>query len=275
LPRARKRGIAELFGLRKSEPFDHGFDPLLKKFTVAENNVGILPLFIRAMQNNFQGGIESLEFRRVKDSLFMISTEGGKEYAYRLGIYGYETSALDYSAESYIVRALASVDTSETGERIWRIEILYPEMPNSRRMELSLNENASLLTVRMSENPNESIADSFISSLYAMGAKTSFFIDMLESRLGKNFIERRIAELFSPTLTAVAKDCDGSAALLAEENRKVSERIASLSLVRGLVSKLICDEAEPTDEKLPSLGGMIFSTLIDRIKNRNGGGEDK
>ena len=107
-----------------------------------------------------------------------------------------------------------------------------------------------------------------------MNPKINFLLDMLETNLGKNFIERRISELFSPTLMAVATDADDFETLLADENYKIREKMSSMSMVRMLISKVTgVQNEEDEGEKMPSLGGMFISSLLGKLFNKNKGNE--
>jgi hypothetical protein len=263
IPKEKTRGIAQLLGLKSRTPFDQSFSHLIGKYVFADNNQGILPLFVRLMQNNYQGGIDSFEFRREGDSLILISCEGEKEYRYKIGIYGYEFTNIDYNGEKYTVGAIASSESQDS----YRIELIYPELANTRRLELSLSDNYRL-TVKMYEIPDSKIADSFISSLPALTPKMNFAIGMLESNLGKNFIERRIAELFSPTLIAISEKSENFSEQLASENQKVAERLASMGMVKMLINNFIGAQSEDEiPKKQASLGG-IFSSVLGSLFSR-------
>ncbi len=265
-PKPKKRGLAELFGLKSKTPFDKVFSPLLDtKFTFAENNQGILPLFVRAMQNNYQGGIKSFEFKREYENLFLSVTEGDKSYLYKVGIYDYEFTDIDYCGEQYKVGILACLDDDMPNSWAYNLKCIFPELPNSRTVVLHLTADG-ILNVRMSENPDSKIAESFIDSIPAMSPKISFALNMLESNLGKNFIERRLSELFSPTLIAVSEKAENFEAILENENRKVSEKMSSMSMVRMLISKVTGTNSEEENNKKPiSLGGMLLSSLFGKF----------
>ncbi len=269
-PKERRRGLAELFGFKSKEPFDTAFSPLLMtRFVFADNAQGILPLFVRAMQNNYQGGIKSFEFKRTGERLCLTVTEGETEYEYKIGFYDYLFSDLDYCGEKYTVGALARARTDERGEFTYDFEFIFPELPNTRTLSLKLNPNGTL-TVRMSEIPDSKIAASFIDSIPAMSPKINFALGMLESNLGKNFIERRISELFSPTVYAVSDHAEDFNALIDYENFRVKEKLSSLGMVRMLISRFTGAEEGDAEEnkKAPSLGGMLISSLFGKLFSR-------
>lgn len=270
LPKAKKRGLAQFLGIKSRTPFDNDFSALLgRKFVFAENNQGILPLFVRAMQNNYQGGIKTFEFTKDSDTLLLGVTEGDDTYTYKIGVYDYEFSDIDFSGEKYKVGVLACFDQDIPDGLAYNLEFIFPELPNSRVINLLLSPDG-ILTVRMTENPDAKVAESFIYSMPAMSPKISFAINMLESNLGKNFIEKRINELFSPTLIAISDDAENFETLLANENYKVSEKMSSMSVVRMLISKVTGTKSEESQtKKAPSLGGMLFSSLFGKFFSKN------
>ena len=264
-PKPIKRGLAELFGLRPRTPFDKDFLPLTEApFVFAENNHGMLPLLVRVMQNNYQGGICKFEFTKRGEDFFLTSYEGDSKYEYKIGFYDYKYTDIDFAGEKYTVGAIArSVGTADTPE--YEFEFIFPALPNSRFMRLTLAPNDTL-KVEMAENPDSNIAASFIDSIPAMSPKISFALGMLESNLGKNFIQRRVSEVFAPTLMAVSEEAYNFEELLANENRKISERLSSFAMIRMLISKFIGEEGEEQEgKKPPSLGGMLFSSILGKF----------
>ena len=262
-PKAQKRGFRQLLGLTSRTPFDASFLPLTEApFIFTDNNQGILPLFVRVMQNNYQGGISKFEFTKKGEELTLTSYENDAKYEYKIGFYDYEFTELDYCGEKYTVGAIARFVGTKTSPD-YEFEFIFPELPNSRFMRLSLSQNG-MLKVEMAENPDSNIAKSFIESIPAMSPKITFALNMLESNLGKNFIQRRFEEVFAPTIFAVSEDSYEFEALLENENRKVSDKLSSFTMVRMLLSKFTgADENE--EKKAPSLGGMFLSSILGKF----------
>lgn len=262
-PKAQKRGFRQLLGLTSRTPFDSSFLPLTEApFIFTDNNQGILPLFVRVMQNNYQGGISKFEFTKKGEELTLTSYENDAKYEYKIGFYDYKFTELDYCGEKYTVGAIARFVGTKTSPD-YEFEFIFPELPNSRFMRLSLSQNG-MLKVEMAENPNSNIAKSFIESIPAMSPKITFALNMLESNLGKNFIQRRFEEVFAPTIFAVSEDSYEFEALLENENRKVNDKLSSFAMVRMLLSKFTGSD-ENEERKAPSLGGMFLSSILGKF----------
>ena len=97
--------------------------------------------------------------------------------------------------------------------------------------------------------------------------KINFAFDILESNLGKNFIERRLSELFSPTIVAISESAEDFDALLLSENKKMSETLSSMNIVRMLINKVTGTDEETAEDKT-SIGDLIISSIKNNIKNK-------
>jgi hypothetical protein len=202
-PRPLSHGIGYRLGLRSPTPFLHEWDFVTEKFAFPDNNQGILPLFIRAMQNNYTGGIESIEFERHYNALIMTVCEGGKDIRFEVGLYDYATSVLDFDGEKYVVRTLGTATKNEHGETIYKIELLFPEMPNSRNITMRRLPSGRV-NVFLEEMPNQQIAEPFVESLYTTNPKLSFIIGIMEKRLGDKFVENKLRRTFAPVLSGIS-----------------------------------------------------------------------
>jgi CubicO group peptidase (beta-lactamase class C family) len=245
-PKDKPRSLGYILGLRRRLPFDESFAPLIGEYAAAKNNQGMLPIFVRAMQNNYQGGIEKIKLARGRGSLLMTLTEGGKEYEYEFGFYGYTERRVDYNGEAYLTSGVCSHVTIDNSDA-FIFELIYPELPNTRLMKLTKDSDGKL-AFAMYEIPNEKIADSLIKSIPTMNPSLSFAFDMLEGQLGKNFIENKVRELFAPVIIAVDTAVPRYGELLAAENVKIESRLSSYKLVRALIERFGASDEEGEGE---------------------------
>jgi hypothetical protein len=201
-PRPIFQGISYRLGLKNSTPYLPEWDTLLGKFVFPDNNQGILPLFIRVMQNNYTGGIESISFHRRFNTLFMSVCEGGKDIRFEVGLYDYITNILEFGGEKYVARVLGSATKNAKGEIIHRIEIIFPEMPNVRKITMRALPDGTL-RMFMEEIPDQKIAEPFVEALYTTNPKLSFVIGIMERRLGDRYVEKKLTRTFSPSLAGI------------------------------------------------------------------------
>lgn len=273
-PRRERIGLPYALGIKKRKPFLDEFLPLIGKYDFPKNNHGIMPFFLRLMQNSYQGGIKSFTITKHADLLRLISSEGGVEHTLDFGFYSYIENVIEPSGERYIALCLADARENESGNIEYRLEILFPELPNTRRMLLYLSEDL-ILTLKMTEIPDSKIADSFIASIPAMSPKMKIAFELLERNLGKNFIKVKLTELFSPELSGVRCDSEIYEEHLRSEEEKRAKKIAASRFIRSLLYRFIRSDEQKDEkkrntgpninenqkEKPPGVGGALWSVI--------------
>lgn len=267
IPLPKKNGLRYLLGFSNPKPYDSSWDKVLGKYGFHENNQGILPAFLRVMQNNYMGGIEYLALERSGDNLAIITTEGGIDYRFVAGFYDYVTTPVDFRGEKYFISALAERSEDDEHNPIFKIEIILPEMPNTRLIKLSFSSD-SKLTVRLFETPNQKLALPFLDTLIDGGKKASLALDFIERKLGEDFIEKRVSELFEVTLTAINVNDENYEAALQMENELEAERSRPAKMLAGLISKFV----KPDDEEqgsAPEEKRGLFSEIFGFFKRKS------
>ena len=267
IPLDKKRGLFYWLGIKSKTPFDERLETILGEYAFADNNVGILPLLVSAMQNNLNAKIERLKLERVGEALYMTVKESGEEYKLAVGLYGYEESILNMRGERYIVKAMASVAVSAETETEYRIELLFPELPNTRMMRIRRN-SQSAIRIELSEVPNNRIIEALLEKASDSSTALGFFVDLLERRFGEGFIEKKLERTFTPTLIGADVSCEGYEKIVEEENKKQAAETRAVRLLRSVVDRFFKEAEENPTESVPEpktqrsfLGG-----LFDRIK---------
>ena len=267
-PLKEKRGLSYLLGFKNSRPFDTRWDSVLGEYAPRSNNASLLPLFVRIMQNNFPGGIERISLKKRRDSLILTSTEGGKSYEISVGLYGYSNNVLDFGGEKYIIRAGGECAPDEDKKAVYKIELTFPELPNSRLIKITKSEGGIMLA--MSESPDESVAKIFFDSITGEG-KTAFAIGLIEKKMGQGFFKEKIEKSFNPTLDLIDTKNYGWEAIITRDNLKLAEeRESSSKFISSLISKFLSDKPEDKEKNqdgiLKGFFGKVLSMLFDKLK---------
>ncbi len=260
-PLAKRRGLKYLLGFADPTPYDERFYSLFGTYRFPENNQGILPAFVRVMQNNYTGGIESIRIEKSDTGIVVTSKEGGVSYKFRAGFYGYESAVVDFCGEKYIISSLASCEIDKNGRESFKIELIFPELPNTRILVLTPNGD-SRLSLKMLETPNQKLAMPFIEAMTGGNKKIAFALDFVEKRLGEDFLADKIAELFEPTLFAVDEASKDFEEIFQEERLASEERLRSGKMLAGLISHFI-----GTDDEEPSKFSL-FAGLFGFMRNK-------
>lgn len=219
-----------------------------------------MPLLVRGMQNNFKSSVDGIEIERDGESIFFVWYEGGVSYRLEIGFYDFKENVIDLRGEKYLVRVMGEAMEDEDRNMLYKIELLFPEMPNTRHIKLSFGDEDRLI-MRMSELPNEKIASVLMSEMNGTNPKLSFFMDLVEKRVGKNFTSKRLTEVFAPRLTGARVGAENYTAIMDEEREKLKAIDKTSKVVDTLIDKLLRDNEDEYDTEK----GFI-TEIFDRIK---------
>ena len=261
-PYQSKRGIGQRLGLRHYLDYPEEWDDLLGKYHFAKNNAGMVPLVIRAMQNNFPSSIESIEFDREGDSMYFVYTESGITYRLEIGFSDFKETVIDLNGEKYLVRVMGEAMEDEDRNMIYKLELLFPELPNTRRIKLSFTDDDQLL-VRMSEIPGEQIANVFLREFDATAPKMSAYMEMIEKRIGKNTANKRVTDTFAPRLIGARVGSENYSRIMDEESSKQRNIEKTTKVIDSIIDKLLRDG----DDDDFSTSGFI-NEIVGKIRSR-------
>ena len=200
----------------------------------------MLPLILRAMQNNFASGIEQISIRKSGRELWLDYTEGGEEYSLKVGLFGYETNVVELRGEKYLVLAMGEARWSAEGEREYRIELLLPETASVRQIRITRGEGETI-KIELGETPNNRLIETMLESYSEAYPKLGMGIDILDKRIGKGRVTDGLRQTFSPTLLGVDLLYEGYREILDEENKKTAEAFRRSKPIKNIIDKLFGD----------------------------------
>ncbi len=273
--RARKnRGFLEELHLRTHE-FPEEWSGLLGKYLFPMNNAELLPIVVRVIQNNLEGGIDTVEFLRVGNLPHIRLTLGDTVRDIPIGIYSHEEAVLDFYGEKYRIRTIGEAEV-HGDETIYKIEFVFPELPNTRT--LTVKKHSESITLSFGEAPDAAAVIPVIEKLAASSGVGALALGMIERKLGTGFIEKKLHNLFEPEFEAPLAGSKSADGILAEENARIErERGEILSVpfisnfIRTEIRQSVQDkQEEETPKKRRGIIGLISGIFRARQKDYDG-----
>lgn len=266
-PLEKHHGLFYFLGLKNKTPFDERWGEMLKTYKFPENNTGILPLFVRAMQNNLDTSIDSMTFSREGDELYLTVKERDEIHKIEIGLYEYKTTVVDFRGEKYIIKAVGEAESNPDGSVAYRVELIYPELPNTLMMRFKKT-LPDRIAVSISEIPNSGVVDSMAARLVDSHTTVEMLMNILDSRFGEEVIREKIENTFSPKFVAADTSYEGYEEIVAEEEAIAREDSAFVKTVKGVINKYLKYDDDDEEER-PERGiKSIFSGLAEKLKNK-------
>ena len=268
-PLEKQHGLFYFLGLKNKTPFDERWDEILNTYKFPENNSGILPLFVRAMQNNLDTSIDSMTFSREGEHLYLIVKEREEIHKLEVGLYEYKDTVLDFRGEKYMVKAIGEAEKNPDGSLAFRVELLYPELPNTLMMRFKKS-LCDRIAVNIAEIPNAGVVDSMAARLVDSHSSVYMLMSMLEGKFGEEVIRSKMEGTFAPSFVAADTSFEGYEAIVAEEEAIARDDSSLVKAIKGVVNKYIKYD-EPEEDEKPEFNIKSFITgITDKLKKITG-----
>lgn len=264
-PLDKRRGLLYALGIKAKEPFDERWCSLLSTFKFPENNSGILPTFVRAMQNNLESSIDEISFSREGDGLYLTVREREDVHKLEIGLYGYKSTVLSFRGERYMVRAVGEAETNPDGSSGYRVELIYPELPNTLMMRFKRT-LCDRIAVSITENPNLGVVDSLATRLVDSRTSALMIMRMLEARFGVDVIRDKIERSFITDFVLADAGVEGYMDIVREQNEIAKYDSALVKTIKNVVNKYISYE-EVEEAPGARLKNMLM-TAVTKLKKK-------
>ncbi len=254
-------------------PFDDAWERVLDSYTCEDNAAALLPMFVRLMQNNYEStGLRTLTLKRENNELRLCCEIGESCYELPVGLYGYADGVLSVRGEMYLVRTLGGVSTNDEGETVYTIELVFPELPNTRQLTLRVCDDCRV-ELTFSECPDQRLLESFRQSFLSPGAKGSMAFGLLQRAMGENFLEEKAATVFQKMVRAGRTSHPDTVRHLQQWAQEKTTRVNKYAAIQALFAKFVGTEEDeeserPTTKDKPSWLGGVMSSLFQRTKMR-------
>ena len=268
-PKDKERGIVYLLKIKPRGSFDKAWGELLGRYVFANNNLGMLPLIVRVMQNNLRCSLEEMIFRREGEELYLDYREHGESYTVRIGLYGYTENVLQVNGEIYIVKAMGEARRCPDGETEYRIELIFCETASRRR--ICIRKRTDFIKVSFSESPSDRVVENAIHHYAVPGSAIAFAVDVVERRLGEGAVREMIRRAFNQTLVGADASKVGYMDIVNNENRQLAEEMQKMWLIRSLVDRFFKDDTRERDTGQQSADNVVkksISNIIDMISGK-------
>ena len=164
--------------------------------------VGLLPLFVQAIQNNYTRGIKNISFSLSGKQLFLTVSEADEKYRLPLGFAEPAYTVISFHGEAHKVGILAKLTSNEDEIPVLKIRISFLEISSARILKLFFHSDRVVL--KYAENPGKRYLEEAWDNLRAE-AKAGTLTDSLISKADSDFVKYKISNALEPEVTAYLK----------------------------------------------------------------------
>ncbi|MGM9973689.1 MAG: serine hydrolase domain-containing protein [Clostridiaceae bacterium] len=160
-------------------------------------SIGIVPILVQMIQNNYTKGIKTVAFSVIENKLFITFQEGEAFYKIPVGIGKYEDSKINVNGEIYLIKAIGVFGKNEDDLLTLKVKLVFPELSNTRFIRFYFNGDE--IISRWNEEPGIEYVANLMYSFNDMEGKTNVF-DLVTGKLDKELIYHLIRHVLEPEL---------------------------------------------------------------------------
>lgn len=174
------------------------FPALLGRFTLPENNAGVLPLITRLLQNSPTKGVCALSVKKSekKDALIFSFTEGDAVYRITAGNCRFLDGILSVHGEKYRVAAAFAMGLDENREPYLRLELRFPALASTRCLLFRKCKNG--FSLLFTEQPGYEFVEQLLKN--AVAEKHELFEALTSAKSPAELLLKRVKKVFAPTI---------------------------------------------------------------------------
>ena len=179
-----------------------------KRFLIKQApSVGLLPVFMQAVQNNYTKGTTAVGFRRQSGAAVLDYEEGGETYSLPIGFDRPLLTDVSFQGEPYRLAVSGKMARNEDDIPVLKVKIEFIETPCTRLLKFFIQKD--FVTMECIETPG---TEFIMRNVWKLAASVSDkpVIGSTLAKVDKDFINYKIEKLFQPRLELEKENGAGS-----------------------------------------------------------------
>ncbi len=217
--RTRIEKFSECGPLRRKRKESHR-DAFLKsldkaEFELSQANVGLMPLMMQVVHNNYTEGIRSIRFEYGSDKVFYLEVfEGKAVHRMKVGFEEPLVSEIDEAGEPYLVSVLGKFGKNEDDQQVISLRIAFIEEANERDIKIVFEDKENVI-LRFAETPGEDLIVNSLELITTGSGNVNVLVDKVMSQISMDLIHSVVQGTIAPAV---------SARKLTEEEKQAEEK---------------------------------------------------
>lgn len=160
--------------------------------------VGLIPLVIQTLQNNFSDGLNSIAFDLTDNSIRLTFNEGSCSHIIEPGIDCYKDGEIYMHGETYKIASRAKFCFDEDDNPVLKLDIAFTETANVRKIKIYLLDGR--IFVKLTETPGmEFILDGIEATIGDI--RSNKIMDLIFSHADTDYIVYKMKTVLEPEFT--------------------------------------------------------------------------
>jgi hypothetical protein len=173
-----------------------------KVYGMKERGVGLFPLIMQVVHNNYTFGISKMRFRNDEKRLFIDFLEGEETHTIAVGFLRPEYSHILMNGEDYLTSVLGRFGTNEDGILILTLQIAFMEEATERQLKIYFYDDENI-ELHWDEIPGNTMITDTLEQLTMGSGNVNILVDKVMSNISTELLKRDVQGTIQPVVKAV------------------------------------------------------------------------
>ncbi len=165
------------------------------------SGVGLFPLIMQVVHNNYTNGISDLTFSWEHGLLTLVFQEGAQKHCIPVGFERGRQANLNMNGEDYLVSTKGRFSMNEDEVPVLSLQIAFPEEATERQLKIVFT-NPDQIALHWNESPGDVIIASTIEQITIGSGNANPIMENLFSHMNPDIMQRTLQSAIQPVVTA-------------------------------------------------------------------------
>lgn len=170
-------------------------------FEMKDKGVGLFPLIMQVVHNNYTGGISKIRFRNEEKRLLIDFLEGEETHTIGVGFIRPELTHIIMNGEDYMTSVLGRFGTNEDGMLILTLQIAFIEEATERQLKIYFHDKDNI-ELHWDEIPGNTMIADTLEQLTMGSGNVNVIMDKVISNISIDLLKRDIQGTIQPIIKA-------------------------------------------------------------------------
>ncbi|MDO4285917.1 MAG: serine hydrolase [Eubacteriales bacterium] len=170
-------------------------------YEMAQKGVGLFPLIMQVVHNNYTHGISRLRFRCVDEQLYLDFLEGEQTHSLPVGIGRGRHCVINMNGEDYLIGVKGRLHANEDGIPVMSLQIAFIEEATERELKILFLKDGEL-ELRWDEEPGNMIITGMLGMITVGNSGMNPLVSGILAQISPELIERTMQSSIQPVVRA-------------------------------------------------------------------------
>ncbi len=176
-----------------------------KTYELQEKGIGVMPLMMQVIHNNYTRGISLIRFRTLNRTVYMDVLEGPETFSIPIGFGKGRHASLDFMGESYLIGTKGRLSRNEDGRDVLSLRICFIEEACERLIKLVFEKDGNI-KLHFDETPGSEMIATTLEKIGPGSSGTSTIMNSIMSQISPELVRNAVRTGISPVARGILRE---------------------------------------------------------------------